>query len=417
VVHAAAEREAAVWFEDAPQALPADAGMPRDAAADARLQRAEWAQQRDLYVIGGARTRAGDNPVTVARAFVERYDGTIRMFEMIKLRRERERALAPVLAVQAAVEGRLGQGEPHPHDETCPICCELISSTEEEDGTPLGAPVILCAPGACHAFHSNCIKRFWDTRARDSGAPPSCPSCRGVPTAAEVADVCAKVCALEAREANVTRLAADATRQDRWEAFSPPASRDADLDAVQPPGAAVPGEWHVIDQYSVLTCIVSPCGHLADVPQALRADWARATTEVLDYIESAQQASDAVALERGLKWRMVLHDVLLRGPRRGTRGSGRAAGHLEACFSAWRRGDRTSLLRWWEADRGRAWGRSHLPRRYEGTEARPAVDIESVLDLVADGEISRAAGRLHSFGVASITEDVLRQLARTLRVI
>ena len=51
-------------------------------------------------------------------------------------------------------------------------------------------------------------------------------------------------------------------------------------------------------------------GHLEDVPQALRADWARANVSVFEEIERAQEAQDEVALERGLKWYLVLHDVL-----------------------------------------------------------------------------------------------------------
>ena len=37
--------------------------------------------------------------------------------------------------------------------------------------------------------------------------------------------------------------------------------------------------------------------------------------------------------------------------------------------------------------------------------------VEGVLRLIHDGEISRAMGLLHSYGIAGITEDVLRQLA------
>ena len=59
-------------------------------------------------------------------------------------------------------------------------------------------------------------------------------------------------------------------------------------------------------------------GHLEDVPQELRADWARAHVDVFEEVERAQEAQDEGALERGLKWYLVLHDVLLRGLQRGT---------------------------------------------------------------------------------------------------
>ena len=75
-------------------------------------------------------------------------------------------------------------------------------------------------------------------------------------------------------------------------------------------------------------CVISPCGHIGDVPTALRADWARAHVQVFDYITEAQRSNDPLALERGLKWYLVLHDVLLRGARRASRGGGRGTTYL-----------------------------------------------------------------------------------------
>ena len=79
------------------------------------------------------------------------------------------------------------------------------------------------------------------------------------------------------------------------------AARDASIDAPAGPAPAVPGGWHLIDSHSVIDCVVSPCGHISDVPAALQTDWARARVEVFDVISAARQAGDAVALERGLK--------------------------------------------------------------------------------------------------------------------
>ena len=123
------------------------------------------------------------------------------------------------------------------------------------------------------------------------------------------------------------REAADAQAQAAWDGL-PAATRNDDLDSADPPGAPVAGGWDAIDNYTTLDCVVSPMGHLEDVPQALRADWARANVSVFEEIERAQEAQDEVALERGLKWYLVLHDVLLRGLQRGTRGSGRSANAL-----------------------------------------------------------------------------------------
>ena len=40
--------------------------------------------------------------------------------------------------------------------------------------------------------------------------------------------------------------------------------------------------------------------------------------DVFEYLQQARASQDQVAVERGLKWYLVLHDMLLMGPRRGT---------------------------------------------------------------------------------------------------
>ena len=167
--------------------------------------------------------------------------------------------------------------------------------------------------------------------------------------------------------------------------------------------------WEAIDGYSVIDCVISPCGHLADVPAALRVDWARAVTQVLEFVAAARASGDAVSLERGLKWKLCLHDVLLRGPRRGTRGAGRTHGELAARFQAWRDGDRSQLITWWAADRARAWLRVRSPRHRRQAEDDDR-RVQRVLELVSEGEISRPMRLLHSLGVADVTEGVLEQL-------
>ena len=62
--------------------------------------------------------------------------------------------------------------------------------------------------------------------------------------------------------------------------------------------------------------------------------------DVFELAERARLAGDEVQLERALKWYLCVHDVLLRGPRRGTRGGGRDAftSALEWRFRMWREG-------------------------------------------------------------------------------
>ena len=79
--------------------------------------------------------------------------------------------------------------------------------------------------------------------------------------------------------------------------------------------------------------------------------WAHANVDVLNYIHEARQRSDDLALERGLKWYLTLHDVLLRGPRnaRGTRGGGVSIVHtvLGARFAQWEKGELRDLVVTW----------------------------------------------------------------------
>ena len=125
------------------------------------------------------------------------------------------------------------------------------------------------------------------------------------------------------------------------------------------PGPLVGGAWEAIEPFSIFDTIVSPMPHLNDVPDALRGDWARAHTEVFDYIAAAQAASDDLALERGLKWYFVLHDILLRTPPRTSRTGGNrtVTDHVPLRFAAWRRGDRRQLVEWLQRDRERGWRR------------------------------------------------------------
>ena len=121
-----------------------------------------------------------------------------------------------------------------------------------------------------------------------------------------------------------------------------------------------------------------------------------------------------MALERGLKRYLVLHDVLLRGLQRGTRGSGRMSNEMATRFRLWREGDRVALVQSWEADRARGWQRvqGRDNSRHGETQEEQARRGERVLELMRDGEISKAMNLLHSLGIAGVTEAVLLQMAR-----
>ena len=58
------------------------------------------------------------------------------------------------------------------------------------------------------------------------------------------------------------------------------------------------GQWEAIDEYSAVWCILSPCGHLQDVPACLKTAWASANTNLFDYILDASQRGDERAEAR-----------------------------------------------------------------------------------------------------------------------
>jgi len=214
-------------------------------------------------------------------------------------------------------------------------------------------------------------------------------------------------------------VASEWDAQAEWRALAPCVRDPPPLpQEFVPDNGRVAGEWDAIDGVSVLACILSPCGHISDVPSHVRVDWARARAEVLQEITRAGELRDSVALERGLKWHLCLHDVLLRAPRRGTRGGARTAGVLESRFTAWREGAREGLLQWWQDDSRRAsvglggrttGGAAALVASDDERELRQA---DVALQLIREGELSRALRALHSLGAAGITSSVLEQLRR-----
>ena len=294
------------------------------------------------------------------------------------------------------------------HD--CPICMEPLTSATH------GHPVILgCGasvhpnPDAWHCFHAECISTYFA-----SSGTSRCPSCRdGCPDDARL--LAGRHQAGVAAAAYDRAAAAEQIERDRWAAM-PPAARSTYIEEPTAYFAPAPvaGEWSAVDQLTILECLISPCGHVEDVPEDLRVDWARAHGGVFQYMEDAIAASDALALERALKWHFILHDVLLRGPRRGTTGGGRAAVHhlLGLRFQLWRDGQRETLITELLADRRRCSDQQARRRHRHDPERDRQQRIARVLDLVRDGELSRAMRLLHSLGIADVTPGILRQLAR-----
>ena len=203
-------------------------------------------------------------------------------------------------------------------ERECSVCFEVLGDSDN------GPPVELQCGGGRHCFHAGCLGRAW-VAIEAQGGTPRCPLCRTdcTDTPAHLF-AHAAVQSLDARDRSDAALQADAAAQTTWDALPPAPSCGRDIHDARPPGLLVAGAWDAVDDLTVFDAIVSPMPHLRDVPDALRGDWARANTEVFDFIAAAQAQGDPVALERGLKWYFVLHDALLRAPPRGSRGGGRA---------------------------------------------------------------------------------------------
>jgi hypothetical protein len=208
--------------------------------------------------------------------------------------------------------------------------------------------------------------------------------------------------------ADDARFAANRADTATWDALPP-----YEQPSLPPPGpgAPVPGQWDALDHVSALDCLVSPCSHLRDVPSVFRADWARAHVDVFDYIAAARAAHDEIAVDRGLKWYLVLHDVLLRSRRRG---GVRVAQLLGERFQLWRDGNRRMLVRLWEDDRRSAYLASCLRRRLS-SEERASQAVGRAMQLFEEGQLSRAMRVLHSSGLLGITPEILQQLQRVHR--
>ena len=297
-------------------------------------------------------------------------------------------------------------------ERTCSICWETL---------PFGADGRTTVTLGCHSSHqfcATCVAGAWRHQR-----PARCPLCRTPASPADVeyvqaADQRASICdwAADAHDQ-------DAARQAAWDAL-PPAPECEPLPPAMSPAQAVapvPGQWEAIDRYDVLSCCLSPCTQLLDVPTELRVHWARATADVLGQVAAARAAGDAMLLERSLKWYLCYHAVLLRGPRRGTRGGGRMAGVVEGQFVRWREGERRQLLVEWAADRRRAevahTQRAHAPRTPLSPEQAAAEaeservrDVSRALEYIAEGELSRGLRALHSYGIAQVSPAVLAQL-------
>ena len=142
------------------------------------------------------------------------------------------------------------------------------------------------------------------------------------------------------------------------------------------------------------------------VPSHHKEVWCWAWGEVLRRIRGAEVESKE--MERGLKWLCLLPQLLLRSARRGGKpGRGNVARRF-SCLSVAR--DWGALLTLWRKDRAmlreeraREGGR----RAEDDSEDRRRAQV---MKLLGKGQVSKAVGRISSFGVAPMEEPEVRDM-------
>eukprot|EP00873_Tetraselmis_striata_P021166 jgi/Tetstr1/441430/TSEL_029676.t1 len=124
--------------------------------------------------------------------------------------------------------------------------------------------------------------------------------------------------------------------------------------------------------------------------------WAEAQRCVNERLVAAMEADDPVVLDRALKWKYMLPQLLLRAPSRGGR---RRLQALAWRFRAFTERRMTELVRSWDDSRTEAFYAGHARQRRTDADLFAALLVgtaDTVVALVEDGELSRAAGQLSS---------------------
>ena len=149
--------------------------------------------------------------------------------------------------------------------------------------------------------------------------------------------------------------------------------------------------WGAIDNVDVMDCAVNKFVLFEDV-DGRDIEWAIAVSEVLGLWDTG----GALAVERALKWFLVLPQLLFRVPPRGGR---RGRAEVASRFRAW--GDRrlSTLLAWWKTDLA-AW---KDPSLNHGPQEDRNI-VKKALALFRDRQIGKGVSLLVSGGMVDPTD-------------
>eukprot|EP00873_Tetraselmis_striata_P007322 jgi/Tetstr1/427586/TSEL_017711.t1 len=175
--------------------------------------------------------------------------------------------------------------------------------------------------------------------------------------------------------------------------------------------------WGAVDHLSDVGMVHMPAELSMEtaVPIEFQEAWAeaqRCVNERVDSVVAAVEADDPVVLDSmPLKWKYLLPQLLLRAPSRGGRRRQQA---LAWRFRAFAERRMTELVRSWDDARTKAFYAGHARQRRTDTDLFAALLVgaaDTVVALVEDGELSRAAGRLSSKGMGDLSDHaILAQL-------
>eukprot|EP00873_Tetraselmis_striata_P033134 jgi/Tetstr1/453398/TSEL_040380.t1 len=171
--------------------------------------------------------------------------------------------------------------------------------------------------------------------------------------------------------------------------------------------------WGAVDHLSDVDMVHMPAEMSMEtaVPIDFQEAWAEAQRSVNERVVAAMEADDHVVLDRALTWKYLLPQLLLRAPSRGGRRRLQALAWRYRAFAERRM---TELVRSWDDARTEAFYAGHARQRRTDADLFAALLVgtaDTVVALVEDGELSRAAGRLSSKGMGDLSDPaILAQL-------
>eukprot|EP00873_Tetraselmis_striata_P008775 jgi/Tetstr1/429039/TSEL_019004.t1 len=164
--------------------------------------------------------------------------------------------------------------------------------------------------------------------------------------------------------------------------------------------------WGAVDHLSDVDLVHMPAEMSMEtvVPIDFQEAWAEAQRSVNKRVVAAVEADDPVVFNRALNWKYMLPQLLLRAPGRGGRRRQQA---LAWRFRAFAERRMTELMRSWDDARTEALYAGHARQRRTDVDLFAALLVgtaDTVVALVEDGELSRAAGRLSYKGMGDLSD-------------